>query len=241
MGCSTTNWRRGSALWIKRAGIKRAGIGRVTAAAAALSIAMIASALAQAPLTPAQQRDLDQVNSYLNRLDKLHAEFEQTGPDGAISRGEFYLSRPGRMRFDYAQPDELLIVADGLWLAVQDGELNTVDRFPIKSTPLSLLLDEQINLGKSTQVASIRREGDSLYLTLQDPDAPEKGQVTLVFAAAGADMAAKADTLELKRWIVVDAQGLATQIDLDAIEMRDTLDPKLFIMRDPVPGTLHNR
>lgn len=207
-------------------------------------LALAGTVQAQAPLTAQQQRDLDHVNSYLNRLDKLHAEFEQTGPDGTISRGDFYLSRPGRLRFDYAHPDELLIIADGLWLAVQDGELNTVDRFPIKSTPLSLLLDAQIDLGKSTQLAGIRREGDSLQLTLQDPDAPEKGQVTLFFAAANAEMAEMAEMaekLELKRWIVVDAQGLATQIDLNMIERRDTLDPKLFIMRDPAPDALRNR
>ncbi len=218
-----------------------AGTALRAALGAVLLLAMAGTVQAQPPLTAEQQRDLDRVNSYLNRLDKLHAEFEQTGPDGTVSRGDFYLSRPGRLRFDYARPDELLIIADGLWLAVQDGELNTVDRFPIKSTPLSLLLDARIDLGKSTQLAGIHREGDSLQLTLQDPDAPEKGQVTLFFAAANAGMAEMAEKLELKRWVVVDAQGLATQIDLNEIERRDTLDPKLFIMRDPAPDALRNR
>lgn len=234
MSCSFPKWWHNKAPWTAGA-VSRATLGTV------FSLAMTGMVQAQAPLTAEQQRDLDQVNSYLNRLDKLHSEFEQTGPDGTISRGDFYLSRPGRLRFDYARPDELLIIADGLWLAVQDGELNTVDRFPIKSTPLSLLLDAEIDLGKSTQLAGIRREGDSLQLTLQDPEAPEKGQVTLFFAAANAEMTEMAEKLELRRWIVVDAQGLATQIDLNKIERRDTLDPKLFIMRDPAPDALRNR
>ena len=61
----------------------------------------------------------------------LQADFTQLEYDGdgefqRESTGRLYLSRPGRFRLDYLQPDELIIWADGENLSMFDKELEQV-------------------------------------------------------------------------------------------------------------------
>lgn len=195
-----------------------------------------------ADLTPQQRNDIDRVNTYLNRLDKVQAGFLQISPDGAISRGNFYLSRPGRLRFEYLPPDDLLIVADGTWVAVRENDLGTVDRFPIGETPLSLLLDKHVDIGTNTEIIALKREAGILRITLRDPDEPHKGEITLTFADdRRPDTELTGQELELRQWVIVDAQGLTTQIGLSEVREGGDFDPRLFIMRDAVPKPLQKR
>ncbi|MEQ1889187.1 MAG: outer membrane lipoprotein carrier protein LolA [Alphaproteobacteria bacterium] len=201
-------------------------------------VAAVRPSMAQAdPLAgmSAQQRtDLDRVNTYLNRLDRLQAGFMQIAPDGAVSRGNFFLDRPGRMRFEYSPPDELLIIADGTSVAVRDDPAAMIDRYPIGSTPLSPILAETVALGSAHEVVGVKRETGLLRVRLRDPKAPEKGEITLIFLDRGGD------NMELRQWVVIDAQGLTTQIGLNDLREPGPLDPKLFILLDPAPGT-HNK
>lgn len=200
-----------------------------------ISAAMYAPALAQgdplAGLNAQQRADLDRVNTYLNQLGRLQAGFMQIAPDGAVSRGNFYLNRPGRMRFEYAPPDDLLIVADGTSVAVRDGADAMIDRYPIGSTPLSPLLSDKVALGAAREVVAVKRETGLLRVRVRDPKAPEKGEITLTFLDRGDE------NLELRQWVVLDAQGLTTQIGLNDLRATGPLDPKLFILLDPAPGS----
>src|SRR5262249_3693396 len=50
----------------------------------------------------ARQRALaDRISAYLTNIRQLHGNFVQVGPDGGKSEGEFYLQKPGKVRFDY--------------------------------------------------------------------------------------------------------------------------------------------
>lgn len=197
--------------------------------------AVFAPTLAQgdplAGLNAQQRADLDRVNTYLNQLDRLQAGFMQIAPDGAVSRGNFFLNRPGRMRFEYAPPDDLLIIADGSSVAVREGADAMIDRYPIGSTPLSPLLADKVTLGSEREVVAVTRETGLLRVKLRDPKAPEKGEITLTFLDRGGE------NMELRQWVVVDAQGLTTQIGLNDIRATGPLDPKLFILLDPAPGS----
>lgn len=184
----------------------------------------------------AQQRgDLERVNTYLNQLDRLRAGFMQIAPDGAVSRGEFILNRPGRMRFEYAPPEDLLIIADGTSVAVREGADAMIDRYPIGSTPLSPILADKVMLGSEREVVGVKRDTGLLRVKLRDAKAPEKGEITLTFLDRGDA------NIELRQWVVIDAQGLTTQIGLNDIRATGPLDPKLFILLDPAPGTQNNR
>ncbi len=188
-----------------------------------------------AGLNAQQRADLDRVNTYLNQLDRLRAGFMQIAPDGAVSRGNFFLNRPGRMRFEYSPPEDLLIVADGTSVGVREGADAMIDRYPIGATPLSPLLADKVTLGSEREVVAVKRETGLLRVKLRDPKTPEKGEITLTFLDRGGE------DIELRQWVVVDAQGLTTQIGLNDIRATGPLDPRLFILLDPAPGSQKKR
>src|SRR3984957_3237058 len=67
------------------------------------------------------------VEKYLNGLASWAADFEQTIDDGRgnvlrSAAGRLYLQRPGKFRWDYSQPSEQLVLADGKQIWFYDKE-----------------------------------------------------------------------------------------------------------------------
>lgn len=168
--------------------------------------------------------DLARISNYLNGVGTMQGGFVQVGPDGDLSEGTFYMRRPGRVRFEYNPPNPTLIVADGFWVGVYDTIDNTLDRFPLSETPLDILLRDRVNLRKEGAIESIERTSGQLRVKAVDPDARDQGSITMVF---------NDNPLELKQWIVVDAQGLATTVALSAVRRNVKLSGKLFFIEDP--------
>ncbi len=201
-------------------------LGLVLGLALVLTLAApAASAAVQAALTARDKADIARVEAYLNGIETLKGRFLQIGPDGALAKGRVYMRRPGRLRFDYDPPSPLVIVADRVWLILRDRELDETSRLPLSSTPISVLVADRIRLGERTTVERIERQPGSLRLTLRDKENPEQGAITLVFSD---------DPLELRSWIVTDAQGLDTSVALSNVEKNVPLDPKLFVVLEPV-------
>jgi len=123
------------------------------------------------------------------------------------------------MRFEYHAPNPVLIVSDGTTLAVQNRRLNTVDHYPLFSTPLSLILSDNLNLKRNPSIAGISREPGELILRARAASSKMNGNLTLVFTAPN---------LELRQWTIVDAQGLSTTVSLRDVQTGITLDPSLF-------------
>ena len=180
--------------------------------------------MAGAQMSGADARDLARLSNYLNGVKTLEGTFVQIGHDGELSEGLFYLRRPGRIRFEYKPPNPALVVADGTWVGVYDTRLNTLDRIPLKSTPLHLLLRKKVDLRKEDAVQSIERAPGLMRVTAIDPDEPDQGSITMVFAE---------NPLELRQWIVVDPQGLTTTVALSEMRSNVKLDPNLFFIEDP--------
>ena len=171
--------------------------------------------------------DLLRISNYLNGIGTLEGNFVQIGPDGDLSEGVFYLRRPGRMRFDYQPPNPALIIADGVWVGVCDTQIDTFDRFPLSETPLDLLLRDRVDLRKEGAVQSIDRSGGQLRVKAVDPDAPDQGSITMVFAD---------NPLALRQWVVVDNQGLTTTVALSETRANVKLGGELFFIDDEVCG-----
>ncbi|MEM8790285.1 MAG: outer membrane lipoprotein carrier protein LolA [Pseudomonadota bacterium] len=191
-------------------------------------IAILLALLLTAPSVSAQavnQGDLLRISNYLNGIGTLEGNFVQIGPDGDLSEGIFYLRRPGRMRFDYEPPNPALIIADGTWVGVCDPQINTFERFPLWETPLDLLLRDRVDLRKEGAVASIDRSAGQLRVKAIDPDAPEQGSITMVFAD---------NPLQLRQWVVVDNQGLTTTVALSETRANVKLGGELFVISDEI-------
>ncbi len=148
-----------------------APIGRIAAAA------LLAAALAGAPavaapnlskLTPQQMSTLQAVNTYFNSVDTIEGKFVQTGPDGSQATGYFVIDRPGKMRFRYAPPSKIDIVADGKTVAVDDKAAQQQTLMLLSETPLRFLLDKNIDLTKEAVVRSVSADEDLITVVLED-------------------------------------------------------------------------
>jgi outer membrane lipoprotein-sorting protein len=172
-------------------------------------------------LSDADQADLDRVSAYLNSMHTLKGSFIQIDPDGQIDEGVFSIDKPGRMRFEYHAPNPILIVSDGTTVAVQNRKLNTVDHYPIWSTPLDLILSDDLNLKNNAAIAGVEHEPGELIVNARAASTKVNGNITLVFTDPA---------LELRQWTIVDAQGLSTTISLRDVQQGAALDPSLFTL-----------
>ncbi|MEQ9315079.1 MAG: outer-membrane lipoprotein carrier protein LolA [Henriciella sp.] len=147
--------------------------------------------------------------------------FVQVSPNGSVTEGDFALRRPGRMRFDYDDPTPILIVADGTTVAMEDSDLETVDRVPLASTPLNIILDDQLDFENETRVTDVRRTDSNIAITVEDKSGESDGSVTLYFDASN---------YQLLSWRAIDANKQATLVALEGISTNVNVDPRLFRM-----------
>ncbi|MEQ9146154.1 MAG: outer membrane lipoprotein carrier protein LolA [Parvibaculaceae bacterium] len=212
---------------IRHRNLLLAALAGVALLALALLTPLVGASAHAATLSPRDRADIDRITGYLNSIEHLQGGFLQVGPDGSISEGTFYLRRPGRLRFDYAPPVELLVVADGTWVIVKEEDY-AAQRYPIGATPLNLLLASDVDLRRAAEVRAVNREPGLLRVTLADPSGEAPGDLTLVFDEPN---------LQLRQWIVRDAQGLQTTIALRNIEQGVKADNSLFTVRESLtPG-----
>ena len=175
-----------------------------------------------APLTAADRSKLlKEAGKALAAVKTARGKFEQYSPDGSYSTGQFALSRPGKVRFDYDDPVPLVLVSDGTTVALQDSDLETTDRVPLASTPLSLLLSSTLDFESEAEVVDVRRMGDQTNITVRDKTGEMDGTLTVVLA----DNA-------LTGWRTVDANGGRTSVLLSGVETGAKLNPRLFILKD---------
>lgn len=167
--------------------------------------AAVETANAPTPLIGAEQDEaVESINGYFNGMTNLQGRFEQFDPSNKRTTGRFYVQRPGKIRFDYAPPSALRIIADGHSLAIEDSDLKTVEKYPIKSTPFRLLLGETVNLGRDARIVGVERQDDELAISLEDRRGGAGGRIKLSFFTSGG--------LKLKEWMITDAQGLSTRV-----------------------------
>lgn len=181
----------------------------------------------QHELSDQDKAELDRISAYLNSIHTLKAAFVQIGPEGQVDEGTFYVEKPGRMRFEYVPPNPTLVVSDGSTVAVENRKLNTLDRYPIWSTPLNLILSNDVNLKKNQEIAGIEHQQGQLVVQARSHSSKVNGNITLVFSEPD---------LELRQWTVVDAQGLSTTVSVRDVRRDVPLDPSLFIIPEAKKG-----
>lgn len=190
----------------------------------ALPLAAAQGAALGAVMTDQDIAMLRQVEGYLNSLTSLKAHFLQIGPDGRTSTGTAWLQRPGRMRFEYDKPSQLLLVAGHGQVVVRDNQSDQTSTIPMEQTPLGLLLRDHVTLQGDVTVTSFSHAPGRLQLTAVKTAASGDGSLTLVLGE---------QPLSLLGWSVVDAQGRETQLRLTDIVQGGNFDAKLFTYSDP--------
>jgi outer membrane lipoprotein-sorting protein len=189
-----------------------------------LSATSISPAIAQSAPTG----DLARVQTHLTAMQTLVADFRQTDRNGQSLTGVLTIKSPGKIRFQYQRGVPLLIVADGRSLNVIDYEVRQVQRWPIRNSPLAVLIDPTANL---MRYARLRESSDAntISVEVRDPRRPEYGTITMVFQRE----AAAPGGLSLYGWVAIDAQDHRTTIRLSNHRYNVTVADTAFRWRDP--------
>jgi len=167
-----------------------------------------------------QKAQAAKVSSYLSSLQTLVGNFVQVGPDGSKTKGDFYIQKPGKVRFEYEPPNPIDIIADGSSLAVRDRKLATQDIYPLSQTPLRFLLSDRIDLLKDTNVVNVTADDLFISVTIEEKQALI-GTSRLMLMIGAKDG-------QLKQWTVTDPQGYDTTVAVYNLDSSKKVDPSLF-------------
>jgi outer membrane lipoprotein-sorting protein len=167
-----------------------------------------------------QKAQAAKVSAYLSSLQTLVGNFVQVGPDGTKTKGDFYIQKPGKVRFEYDPPNPIDIVADGTTLAVRDRKLATQDIYPLSQTPLRYLLSDRIDLMKDTNVVSVTSDDVFISVTIEEKQALV-GTSRLMLMVGAKDG-------QLKQWTVTDPQGYDTTVAVYNLDATKKIDPGMF-------------
>ncbi len=168
------------------------------------------------------------LESYLQQLKSLQGQFQQAvydeqGTRIEESQGNFALQKPSQFHWQYSQPYEQLIVANGEYIWIYDADLEQVTRrvyeTAITNTPVLLFsnadkLDEHFHIGALEATTDSPVQG--FELIAKSPDSSfEKMLVYL-------------DKQQLQQIELHDKLGQRTQITFSAQTQNQVLHPHLF-------------
>lgn len=204
--------------------LKRVILGLLSVALAFAASAVLLPKDAEAKdtigLDAADKKQLQRIEDYLNAISTMSSRFMQVTDRGHYAQGEFFMARPGRMRIDYDPPNPILIISDGTWVMYKDEELDQISHLPFSEVPAAMFVGADIDLfGQGLLITGYENEAGVTRVRVQRAADPMEGSLTLVF---------EAKPLQLKKWAVVDAQGMTTTVSLLGPEFGPKLSDDLF-------------
>lgn len=169
---------------------------------------------------------IQMADDYFNSSRAMTADFVQTGQDGRRAEGKLYVVKPGRMRFEYAEPATMEIIADGRSVAIRDRKLKTQESYFIEQTPLKFLLKNDVHLKKDVKITNVTTAKDKTIIILEDS--------TTFGGTSTIGLYFDAKNFNLTQWTVKDPQGYETLVVLHNIDKTTTPNANLF--RIPAEG-----
>jgi outer membrane lipoprotein-sorting protein len=171
-------------------------------------------------LNAEQRTIITKINNYLSSMQQLNGKFVQVGPDGSRTKGDFYISKPGRVRFEYDDPSPIELIADGQSVVVRDRKLATQDVYPLSQTPLRFLLADKVDLMKDSSLTAVYADDVFVTAVLEEKNGIV-GTSRLMIMFNAKDM-------QLKQWTVTDPQGYDTTVAVYNLDTSKTPDPAMF-------------
>ena len=184
-------------------------------------------AAAQGPISSAassqqavsQEALVERISSYLSNMKTLVGDFVQVGPDGRRTEGQFYVQKPGKVRFEYTPPSRVDVIADGQSVVVRDRMRATQDVYPLSQTPLRFLVADRVDLARDTHLVSVGADDQFVTVVIEEQQLVGTNRLMLKFGAKD---------LKLRQWTVTDPQGYDTTVAVYNLDTSKKLDPGLF-------------
>ncbi len=191
-------------------------------------VLMLSSLLYIGASQAADKQDLIQ---FFESFNSLSADYSQTVMDQRMRvqrsmTGQLWVLRPGKFRWDYAQPYQQHIVADGERVWFYDVDLEQVNiksqAETMGSTP-TILLSDATELEKQFEILSVSREDQKTWFELI-PKKRDSGFDALYIAMQGGVIA----HMELK-----DSFGQLTRLDFENVRLDQPVDMSRFKLEIP--------
>ena len=168
----------------------------------------------------AERISLNKISDYINGLTTLQADFEQINSDGSIDTGKLYIRRPGRMRLEYTAPNNALVIAGAGSVAIfDDKSKNGPTLFPLKKTPLNLLLKKNVDLNKNEMITKHTENDENTFIVAKDPNRKSQGSIKIVFSNS---------PVSLQGWTITNQSNQKTKIILDKLDKKTKIPLYLF-------------
>lgn len=197
----------------------------------ALAVPASLAVPAQTAIAQSQTDQLDRATRALRAITTMRADFTQTDRAGNVVAGELTLKNPGKIRFEYSDDVNMLVVSNGRSLTLVDYDVNQVERWPISDSPLGALLDPNRDMRRYGRVVEAR--SGAISIEVADPSRPEFGTIRLIFVESGGAPGG----LELTSWVALDAQNERTTVRLRNHRYGMSVSDSEFRYRDPRRST----
>jgi outer membrane lipoprotein-sorting protein len=158
------------------------------------------------------------LRQHYTNVPTMKGEFLQFGPTGDQSGGDFSIKRPGKVRFDYEDPSPVEVVSNGLAVMVINKKLKTFDTYPLKNTPLKLLLDDKLDISEES-IIDVQVTDDVTTIVMGDKQIFGNSVITLLF---------EPNTFALRQWTIKDAQGKETSVMVFNVEDNVNISDREF-------------
>jgi outer membrane lipoprotein-sorting protein len=192
--------------------------------------AVLALVFATAGAHAQGQPGTQEVERYVNSIRTLQARFVQSNPNGSVVQGTLYVSRPGKMRFEYDAPSQLKVVADGSQVTMWDPANKDFGQWPIGWTAASFLVMEPFRLSGDITVQSSQRTADGLLaLTMVQTRKPQEGKIVVRVSE---------NPMQLRGWTILDNRGNKVDVTLTDLKTGIQLAGSLFKYDGPDAGKI---
>ena len=176
-------------------------------APAAMPMVILAALLVGGTLFPAAGTlanapdPVTRAEAWFDGISTMKADFIQVASDGTTATGEMHLRRPHRMKIIYDLDEPLILLTTPVWLHVDRPDDRHVTSYPISETPLSLILQEQVELRSDEFRTSHSVRNGITRIVLTKDTGEAAGQLTLEFTN---------QPFVLRKWSIRDAADVTT-------------------------------
>ena len=164
--------------------------------------------------------DILMIENYLNNMQSLKAKFVQTASNGTSSEGSLYISKPSKIRMEYAPPTSILIVGNGEYIVYNDLELDQVTNIDYDDIPATMILTNDIKIDNNNlKITDFYKDSGTISVSLEHTKSEDIGPITLVFSTS---------PFELKQWKIIDPQSVEVTLSLYDVNKDIPVEDNLF-------------
>ena len=174
--------------------------------------------------------EIIRAEKYLSEFKTLVSEFSQINPEGkSTSKGIIKISRPGKARFEYTSPEQIVMVINKDKMFYWDKTLEQITFADVPSTIFSVLMDNDIKFSGKINLLNIIDKESEITFVLEPAKIDEytgNEYLSLSFAKK---------PFELKKITRIDSNNAITAMNLSGLQFGNDLDDSLFILNNPIP------